>query len=123
MGEWRVLVVEDESDSLEMVQGILEFHGIQSVGVKTGEQALETLKSFTPSIVIIDLALPGMDGWVLLEQIKQIAGAASIRCVAITAYHSIPLQREALEAGFDAYFAKPLNPPAFIEAIEKLLFS
>ena|SRR5258707_7847072 len=120
MNNWQVLVVEDENDSMELVQGLLEHHGITSVGVGSGEEALEALKSMQPTLIIVDLALPGLDGWGLLQRIKLISKLNSVPCVAITAYHTAELAEEAIEAGFDAYFAKPLDTTSFVRELESV---
>ena len=67
---WKVLVVEDESDAMELVRGVLEYHGIASIGATNGEDALALLQHETPTVMIIDLSLPGIDGWGLLARLK-----------------------------------------------------
>lgn len=119
--DWEVLVVEDEDDSREMVQGILEFYGIASVGAGSGEQALDVIRTMNPTIIIIDLALPGMDGWRLLNAIRGIEHIAQVPCVAVTAYHSVSLAQEAIEAGFDAYFAKPIDAASFVDELKRVV--
>lgn len=120
--EYQVLVVEDEPDSMEMLQGILEYHGIRSVGASTAEEALNILEDFQPNLIVMDLALPGMDGWTLLQQLRA-AGQSGVRYVAVTAYHSANVAAEAIEAGFDAYFSKPIDPPTFVDELLSILQS
>jgi two-component system cell cycle response regulator DivK len=118
MNHWQILVIEDESDSMEFVQGLLEHHGINSMGATTGEEALEMLERFRPKMIIIDLALPGLNGWDLLNAIKSNPALRKIPCVAITAYHTAELAERAIEAGFSAYFAKPLDATSFVRELE-----
>ncbi len=118
--EYQVLVIEDEPDGMEMLQGILEYHGIQSVGAPTAEEALHILEEYTPHVIVMDLALPGMDGWTLLRQLQE-AGLDGVRFVAVTAYHSANVAAEAIEAGFDAYFSKPIDPPTFVDELLSIL--
>lgn len=118
MNHWQILVIEDESDSMEFVQGLLEHHGINSMGATTGEEALEMLERFRPKMIIIDLALPGLNGWDLLNAIKSNPALRKIPCVAITAYHTAELAEQAIEAGFSAYFAKPLDATSFVRELE-----
>jgi CheY-like chemotaxis protein len=114
-----VLIVEDEIDSLEMVQELLEYHGIQTLAAYNAEDALELLKDTQPSLVIIDLALPGIDGWLLLQEIqKRVQG---VPCVAVTAYHTAELAHKARKAGFDGYFAKPIQADSFWRDIKHKL--
>jgi CheY-like chemotaxis protein len=121
MNNWSVLVVEDENDSLEFVQGLLEHHGIESVGVSSGEDALETLKGMKPTLIVVDLALPGLDGWGVLEQLMASPSLRNVPRVAITAFHTAELAEKAIEAGFNAYFAKPLDATSFVRELETIM--
>jgi CheY-like chemotaxis protein len=117
LGDWTVLVVEDEADSMVMVRELLEYHGINSVGATTAEEALHIVQQTTPTLIIIDLALPGMDGWSLLNALRQKPALMDVPCIATTAYHSAEVAFEAVEAGFDAYFAKPLDATSFVREL------
>lgn len=119
--DWNFLVVEDERDSMELVHGLLTYHGIPCVEAATGEDALKILRSQIPTLIVIDLALPGMDGWTLLKRIRQNPALAAIPRVAITAYHTAELASKAIEAGFDAYFPKPLDATSFVRELEDLV--
>ena len=119
--DWKVLVIEDETDAMELVQGLLEYHGIASDGASTGEEALSLLKSYIPTLVIIDLALPGIDGWGILEKLKADERLSSVPRVAITAYHTAEVATKAIEQGFDAYFAKPLDATSFVRELQGIV--
>ena|SRR5579859_1984041 len=121
ISNWRVLVIEDEDDSMELVQGLLEHRGIQSVGVSSGEEALETVQNYHPNLIIVDLALPGLNGWELLEHFNAIPALNSVPRVAMTAYHTAELAEQAIESGFYAYFAKPLDAASFVRELESIL--
>ena len=99
LSDWKVLVVEDESDAMELVRGLLEYHGIPSEGASTGELALARLETLVPTLVIIDLALPGIDGWGILSHLKADSRLSHVPRVAITAYHTAELANKAIEAG------------------------
>ncbi|HLY27393.1 MAG TPA: response regulator, partial [Aggregatilineales bacterium] len=58
--EWQVLVIEDEPHGMELMRDILAYHGIQAQGVSSGEEALEMLKEMSPTLILVDLALPQM---------------------------------------------------------------
>ncbi|HEX2622288.1 MAG TPA: response regulator, partial [Phototrophicaceae bacterium] len=70
---------------------------------------------------IIDLALPGKDGWKLLSEIKANPATRDLPCIAITAYHTASLREEALKNGFKAYFPKPIDAAWFIQQLEAIL--
>jgi CheY-like chemotaxis protein len=119
--DWQVLVIDDEEDALELIQGILEFQGIFSVGCTHAEKAFEVLEDITPTLVIVDLALPGMDGWALLAQLQDHPKLQHVPRVAITSYHTQALANKAIEAGFDAYFPKPIDATSFVRELETIV--
>lgn len=121
--EHPVLVVEDEPDGQELVSRLLAVAGIPVEIAADGESAWKMLKSKRYMAAIIDLALPGMDGIELLRSIRADADLATMRCMAITAYHTPELKQRALEDGFNAYFSKPLDRNLFIGALDDLLDS
>jgi CheY-like chemotaxis protein len=121
MMNWQALVIEDETDSMELVQGILEYHGIRSTGAPTAEEAFQVLETRTPDLFIIDLALPGMDGWGFLKQLKSDERWSRIPRVAVTAYHNPFLAEKAIEAGFHAYFAKPIDATSFVRELQGII--
>jgi len=121
INEWNVMVVEDEEDSMELVQGLLHHHGIHCVGATSGEEALHMLETEQPTLIIIDLALPGIDGWGLLSQLKNNRQLSSVPRVAITAYHTAEVANQAIEKGFDAYFAKPLDATSFVRELQGIV--
>ena len=118
---WQVLVVEDEFDSAQIVWKILSFHGIQVHVAHNGSECLEMLNHIKPTLIVTDLAMPGMDGWEMLAAIRSNPQTKHIPVVAVTAYDSVDVAAEAAEAGFDAYFSKPVNPRSFVENLAKLV--
>jgi CheY-like chemotaxis protein len=119
--EWNVLVVEDEADSMELVQGLLTHYGIACVSAVTGEEALQLLDKVTPTLIILDLALPGVDGWGVLKAVRANKSLAQVPCVAITAFHTPELADEAIRAGFNAYFAKPIDSTSFVRELQAIV--
>jgi CheY-like chemotaxis protein len=119
--EWTVLIVEDEYDSMELVQGIFDHYDIQYLAAGDGEQALEILEDTIPTLVIVDLALPGIDGWNLLRTIRADPRLDGVPCVATTAYHSFEIADRAIEEGFVAYFPKPIEATAFVRELEYII--
>jgi CheY-like chemotaxis protein len=118
MKNWRLLVIEDDPDGQEVVSVILRYHGIPNDVVESAEEALSVLSQNRYTGVIVDLNLPGMDGWTLLERIQTIPNAPP--CVAITAYHTDDLAVKAIESGFKAYFPKPLEATGFVRELENI---
>lgn len=112
--EWDILIVEDEYDSTEFFAQMLEYYGARVQVVHNGTEALSALKDFAPTVVITDLSMPEMDGWQTLAKIRQDATLRHLPVVAVTAYHSVHVAQDALLAGFNAYFSKPIDVDSFI---------
>ena len=117
----RILVVEDDQDGQELVARLLSYHKIPFHIVFNAEDALEALTQGRYTGAIFDLSLPGMDGWSLLEMVKSNPDTYNLPCVAITAYHSAELAVKAIEAGFAAYFSKPLESTSFVRELQRVL--
>jgi CheY-like chemotaxis protein len=115
-----VLLVEDDRYGSEVVVHMLNYHDIAVDVVSTAEEALNRLASHHYDLAIFDLALPKMDGWQLLRAVQNDPQTAELPCVAITAFHDAIVAREAITAGFVAYFPKPLQmtfPSQLIEVL------
>jgi len=119
--DWLVLVIEDEQDGQEVVSGILSYMNILSEAVVTAEEALRRLSQQSYTAAIIDLSLPGMNGWSLLTAIRSNPQTANMPCIAITAYHHSGVRQEAIQSGFNAYFPKPLEDTVFLREFTRVV--
>jgi CheY-like chemotaxis protein len=115
------LIVEDEPDGQEVLAGILAHFGYATQTVDNAEDALRLLDVGEYAAVIIDIALPGMDGLALLKAIRQNPQTAAIPCMVVTAYHSSLVKKEAFEAGCNSYLTKPIKDRLFIEEMSNML--
>ncbi|MDX2076735.1 MAG: response regulator [bacterium] len=116
-----ILIVEDDDDARELLLDWFATWHIQAEAVADGETALNTLQNGHYDGIIIDLGLPGLDGMSLLNRIRNQASSADMPCIAITAFHTNAVHHHSLEAGFDAYFSKPLNENALHTTLNKIL--
>jgi len=123
MSNWCVLVVEDDPDGQEVVTRMLRHHGIPAVMADSGEMALSRLNDTQYTAAVIDLALPGIDGWMVLNAIRRNPNTANLPCVAVTAFHSAEVAVKAIEAGFNAYFPKPLDATSFVRELQRVVGS
>ena len=121
LSSWRVLVVDDEKDFVSIVVPILQNARIEVDTAYTAEDALDMLKANPPTVALIDLMLPGMDGFELIETMKRDPVLSTIPAVAITAYDTISVFDEALRAGFHAYFPKPIKAVSFVDELVSVL--
>ena len=113
----RILVVEDTPDSLELMTFLLETHNHTVVGAETGEHAIELATTTRPDLVVMDLQLPGIDGYQALTAIRSTPDLAAVPVVAVTSFAMVGDRDRALGAGFDHYMAKPIDPESFTEEI------
>lgn len=118
----HILVIEDDPDGQELVATILQHMRYDVDVADDGEQATQLLFNSGNSynVVVIDLALPGKDGWEVLAEIQGNPATENVPCVAVTAFHNSKLREEALRAGFTAYFPKPIDGTQFGRAIDEL---
>lgn len=115
-----VLIVEDDPDGQELVARMLIRANIPVEIAGTAEDALQLLSPTEHMAVVIDLALPGMDGFELLGRIRNDRSLAALPCVAITAYHTPSLKQRVMSEGFDAYFPKPLDDIRFLRTVKEI---
>lgn len=118
-----ILIVEDDPDGQLMVSHIVSYMNIPHDVVGDAEKAMQELQTTNRAYqaVIIDLALPGKDGWELLAEIRSNPDTEALTCIAVTAFHTSKTREEALRVGFDAYFSKPIDATSFARELETIL--
>ncbi len=114
----RVLVVEDEKDVREMLRVLLESEGHEVSIADSGTDGLAKFGSFRPDVALVDIGLPGMDGYELARQARSLPGGSRFKLVAITGYGQEKDRRLALEAGFDLHVTKPVVYDQLARALE-----
>lgn len=119
--ELKVLIVEDESDSAEIIDTLLRHYQLSADHVATAEDAYQSLMAFDYDAVIIDLFLPGIAGLDLIRQIRRQPRLSELPCIAITAYNSSGLRKEAYDAGCNRYYSKPLDPNELARGLSDIL--
>jgi CheY-like chemotaxis protein len=106
---WRVMLVDDEPDNLEVVAETLEYQGAQVKTASNGKDALAILEDFPANLILTDLSMPIMDGWVMRSHVKRNPKLTHIPVLALSAHAIAGDQERAVEAGFDGYMTKPVN--------------
>jgi two-component system, cell cycle response regulator DivK len=117
----RILVVEDNAMNLELATELLETAGYAVVPARTAEEGLRLARSHKPDLILMDLRLPGMDGFAAVRALKLDVGTRTIPAVALTAQAMKGDEELARAAGFDAYLTKPIDTRAFPETVARLL--
>ncbi len=105
----RVLVVEDSPDARQSLRMLLEMAGHQVETCEDGPAGLATIGAFRPHVALIDLGLPGMDGYAVARELRSRPETKAIRLVAVTGYGQAEDRRRALAAGFDQHVTKPVD--------------
>lgn len=116
----HILIVEDSPDNMRLFQAVLRHRGHRVTGLADGHGVLETLEADLPALVVMDIQLPGSDGYALLRAIRA-AGYQNLPVVALTAHAMAGDRARALEAGFDQHITKPIDVHSFPGLIEDLL--
>ncbi|MCI0713772.1 MAG: response regulator [Chloroflexi bacterium] len=114
---WKVVVVDDEADSLEVATRILRFYGANVSTASNGREGVEIITRTRPRFVITDLSMPELDGWGLLYELRQDTRTIDIPVFALTAHAMIGDRERAMAAGFHNYLTKPLSPATFMEEL------
>ena len=105
----RILVVDDEPQVVWMLQFSLEAEGYQTLSARDGRAALNEVREHHPSIVLLDIMMPVMDGWAFLEELQTLPVAERPRVIVVSARSSLRDRAKAAELGADAFVAKPFN--------------
>jgi CheY-like chemotaxis protein len=119
--QWKIVLVDDEPDSLNLVAEMLILNGAEVYRAPGGEQCLNLLESIMPTVVVCDLAMPRPDGWDVLAAIRARPNISRVPVVAITAYYSEKVADEARRAGFDAFCPKPIKANDFLRLLKSLV--
>jgi len=122
ISEREVLYVEDNIVNFALVERILSFiPGIRVISALSAEVGISLAREHQPIIILLDINLPGMDGYEMLKELKLYKETKSIPVIAISAYAMKEDINRALKSGFNDYITKPINVPLFMEKVNKLL--
>jgi CheY-like chemotaxis protein len=120
MSQKLILVCDDNEDNRVVFKAILEHAGFAVVVAEDGAEALEEARAFTPSLILMDLMMPGLDGWQTVAQLKADPVTAEIPVVAVSA--DVHAGTEALQrGGFCAFEPKPILPKHLLDAVNRCL--
>jgi CheY-like chemotaxis protein len=111
----RVLIVDDNRDAADSLAMLLQFEGRQTLCVYSGEQALDVLAAFQPQLVLLDIGLPGMDGYEVARRLKAVA--PGLHVIALSGYAQLEDRQRSTAAGFDAHLVKPVDLDALKRAL------
>jgi two-component system cell cycle response regulator DivK len=119
-GVAKILIVEDSPDNMKLFRTLLTLKGHEVVGLAGGEGLLDAIERGSFDLVLMDIQLPGKDGFTLLREIRG-SPCGTLRVIALTAHAMTGDRERALQAGFDGYITKPIEVRAFPDQVQRAL--
>jgi len=119
--EKKILIVDDDFDTLHMVGKMLERHGFDIAAANNGEKALQLAEEERPDLIILDVMMPGMDGYEVTRKLRSVESTAFIPIILFTAKAQVDDKLEGFEAGADDYLTKPTHPAELIARVKSIL--
>ncbi len=117
----QVLIIEDNADNRMIYCVVLEHAGFKVIEAVDGEKGLALAYDVMPDIILLDIGLPGIDGWEVCTQLKADERTKAVPVVAITAHAYKEDRQRGARVGFDEYLAKPIEPRVLLKAVELLI--
>jgi len=117
----RILAVDDQEDNRRILRDLLTSAGYEVIEAKTGEDAVTSAEAHVPDLILMDIQLPGIDGYEATRRIKAQPDLRRIPLIVVTSYALSGDETKALAAGADAYVSKPFSPRALLAKIREYL--
>ncbi len=121
MSDQRILLVEDNEMNRDMLSRRLKRAGFDVLLAVDGEDALASIRDERPSLVLLDMNLPRIDGWAVCREVRSSRDLAATPIIALTAHAMAEDRDRALDAGCDDYATKPIDFPALLAKIETMI--
>jgi two-component system, cell cycle response regulator DivK len=119
----RILLIEDNEQNRYLTTFLLEKHGFEVVGAADGRLGIELARQQTFDLILLDIQLPGMDGYTVARELRGNDALQKTPIVAVTSYAMLGDREKTLAAGCDGYLEKPINPETFVTEISRYLQS
>ncbi|HEY2747375.1 MAG TPA: response regulator [Polyangia bacterium] len=116
-----VLLVEDNPHNRKIFSGMLGHAGFTVIEAEDGNKALAAVEKALPDVILMDLSIPGVDGWEVTRRLKADARSKAVPIIALTAHAMRGDEERARAAGCDHYLAKPISPKKVVEEVRKIL--
>jgi two-component system cell cycle response regulator DivK len=117
----KILLIEDNEQNRYMVTFILEAHGYEVVQAQDGHRGIELAGQIKPALILLDIQLPGMDGYAVAQALKGNPATQNVPIVAVTSYAMVGDRERILAAGCEGYIEKPINPDTFVSDVTQYL--
>ncbi len=117
----RILVIEDNEQNRYLVTFMLEKHGYRVIQARDGREGIELAERVKPTLILLDIQLPGMDGYAVARELRSNPAFDDVPIVAVTSYAMVGDREQILAAGCNGYIEKPINPETFIDDVKQHL--
>ncbi|GAF69216.1 unnamed protein product [marine sediment metagenome] len=117
----KILVVEDNEINIYLCSRIIKSSGYEVIEARSGEEGVELTIKEKPDLIIMDIQLPGIDGYEATKRLRKSEADGEIPIIALTSYAMAEDKKKALKAGCTGYIKKPINPETFMDGIKKFL--
>ncbi len=117
----RILVVDDQEDNRRILRDLLTASGFEVIEGKTGEEGVALAEERTPDLILMDIQLPGIDGYEATRRIKAKPALRAVPLIVVTSYALSGDDAKAFAAGADAYVSKPFSPRALLAKVREFL--
>jgi CheY-like chemotaxis protein len=117
----RILVIEDNEHNMYLTRFILENGGYTVIEARSGEEGIMRAEADIPSLILLDIQLPEMDGYSVARKLRVNSALARVPIIAVTSYAMVGDRERVLDAGCSGYIEKPINPETFITQIREFL--
>lgn len=114
-----ILLIEDNEQNRYLVTFLLELHGYTVVSADDGIRGIEIAQNFVPTIILLDIRLPRMEGYAVARALRRIEALRDTPIVAVTSYAMVGDREKCLAAGCNGYIEKPIDPQTFVSEIER----
>jgi len=112
-----ILVIEDNEKNMKLMRDLLQYEGYEILEADTAEEGLRLAGEYLPALILMDIGLPGMNGFEALKHLRASSATAGIPVIAVTASVMTQDHQKITEAGFDGYQRKPIEIDEFLEAV------
>jgi PAS domain S-box-containing protein len=117
----HLLIIEDDADTLEMLRATLESHGFRVTAYDSAEETLRVAPESSVDLIISDIGMPAMDGFELIQRLRQLDRYETVPAIALSGYASHKDAKTALASGFNAHVSKPVEPSELVAIVNRLL--
>lgn len=119
--DWHIMIVDDESDNIGVIKLVFDFNDIDYSTALSGKECLEMIDEVTPDLMLIDIQMPEMTGFELLDRLRELPAYRETPMIAITAHAMTGDAERITAAGFNGYIAKPISVMTLLDDIKEIL--